>query len=224
MNLQTIQLILESLLILLGLYMAFVKSYVQEKGKNLATKQDIEGITQKVESVKTEFQVLSHSRTTINQEKRNSFLKYYDSYFSWLNIVLDSTYGSIDQFKNEEIEKHQSRLNSMYLDMCNSEARMQLWNDNIELLSIADAVKVETYNNFYVELNLHLIELKQINLEIQENEKTPPELRPSLALLLNKSTDSQIKYVKSVNKKYLSLVDTLYGFTQKSREYLISIN
>lgn len=40
----------------------FLPSYVREKGKNLATKEDIESITQKIESIKTEYlkQVETH--------------------------------------------------------------------------------------------------------------------------------------------------------------------
>lgn len=40
-----INLILESVIILLGLYLAFFKSYFSEKVKNLATKEDVSEIT-----------------------------------------------------------------------------------------------------------------------------------------------------------------------------------
>ncbi len=46
-----------------------LRKYVEEKGRNLATKEDIEEITKKVESVKTEFDVFRHSnREVFNNE------------------------------------------------------------------------------------------------------------------------------------------------------------
>ena len=49
-----VQIALQIILILIGLYLALVKSYFQEKGKNIATKEDIEEITQKVEKIKND--------------------------------------------------------------------------------------------------------------------------------------------------------------------------
>ena len=49
------RLILDSVIILLGLYLVLIKSYYSEKGKNLATKEDIKDITDKMESVKLDY-------------------------------------------------------------------------------------------------------------------------------------------------------------------------
>jgi hypothetical protein len=48
------EIVLEILIILIGVYLAFFKSYFEEKGKNLATKEDIQDITEKVEKIKYE--------------------------------------------------------------------------------------------------------------------------------------------------------------------------
>ncbi|GAB3427908.1 hypothetical protein [Niabella aquatica] len=48
-------------------YMLFLQSYVKEKGKNMATKQDIEVITTKVEAVKYEFS--SKSKFVLKQRE-----------------------------------------------------------------------------------------------------------------------------------------------------------
>jgi flagellar basal body-associated protein FliL len=47
-----IGIVLDILIIFIGIYLAFFKSYIGEKGKNLATKQDIGDITSKVETIK----------------------------------------------------------------------------------------------------------------------------------------------------------------------------
>lgn len=52
---QLLEYILNAILILIGLYQAFFKSYFTEKGKRLAVKEDIEEITEKIERIKSEF-------------------------------------------------------------------------------------------------------------------------------------------------------------------------
>jgi cell division protein FtsB len=54
-TMETARIILDLILILLGLYFVLLKSFFSEKGKNLATKQDIQEITEKIESVKLEY-------------------------------------------------------------------------------------------------------------------------------------------------------------------------
>lgn len=49
------EIIFDITLVIIGLYLAFFKSYFQEKGKNIATNGDIEELTLKVESVKQNF-------------------------------------------------------------------------------------------------------------------------------------------------------------------------
>ena len=223
MKLQILQIIIEILIFLLGLYIAFVKSYIQEKGKNYATKEDIGEITKNIESVKIEFQVLTHSRTTLNQEKRNSFLNYYDKYFDWLNLLLDKFFNSIDSYNSEEIAKFQVKLNSLYIDLCNAETRMTLWNDDINFNILAEKIKIETYNNLHRGLNLHLIELKKINLAIKEFENTSIENRPSIDPIFNQLEKLNVEYSKKVDAYYSNLYDIIQEFTNESRSYLISM-
>lgn len=55
MDLQWVQFFIQLAILFVGCYIAFWKSYFTEKGKNLATVQDISQITELVESVKAEF-------------------------------------------------------------------------------------------------------------------------------------------------------------------------
>jgi len=51
-NLEIPRIVLDLILILMGLYYLFFQNYFSEKGKNLATKEDISEITKKIESIK----------------------------------------------------------------------------------------------------------------------------------------------------------------------------
>jgi chemotaxis protein histidine kinase CheA len=57
MEIQVVNIALNILILIGGLYLIFFKSYFKEKGKNLATFEDVEAITEKVENVKKDFNI-----------------------------------------------------------------------------------------------------------------------------------------------------------------------
>jgi hypothetical protein len=94
MELEVFQIILEVILILLALYLAFFKSYFQEKGKNLATKEDIGEVTQEIESVKNKFQFYTQSRLSLKSEERNALIELHKNYSYWLHFSMKSDCAS----------------------------------------------------------------------------------------------------------------------------------
>lgn len=54
-------------------------SYVSEKGKNLATKEDVAQITAEIENVKAFIQTLGQLKTDYEQQRRQWLLSFYDS-------------------------------------------------------------------------------------------------------------------------------------------------
>ncbi|MCX6353052.1 MAG: hypothetical protein NTX03_14520, partial [Bacteroidetes bacterium] len=108
------ELVLQIILICLGLYLAFFKSYFQEKGKNLATLEDIEKITSKVEAIKTEFiketeklkidlQLLNQIKFSIKTEEIKSLIEYYETYSLWLNVINDVWFLGYDENNKDSI-------------------------------------------------------------------------------------------------------------------------
>ena len=73
----------------LGLYMVFFKSYFQENGKNLATKEDIGKITAEVEKVKSGISILTHSKITLASERRNALMDFNNKYSAYLQYLIN---------------------------------------------------------------------------------------------------------------------------------------
>src|ERR1035437_3917179 len=88
MSKEDIQILLETAAVLIGLYLAFFKSYFQEKGKNLATKEDITEITEKIEKVKSDIGILTHKKISLSTEKQNSLMELISKYSAWLNYIM----------------------------------------------------------------------------------------------------------------------------------------
>jgi hypothetical protein len=87
-GLQILQCVLEVLILLLGLYLTFFKSYFQEKAKNLATKEDIGEITQTVEKIKNQLSYSTQSKLSLKTEVIH-FWSYYVYYGKFNCAVRD---------------------------------------------------------------------------------------------------------------------------------------
>ena len=82
------------LVFLLGLFIKnFLPSYMDEKGKNLATKEDIEAITRKTEEVQKEFKEGFELFSSDVRFKYDFYFKQYSELYSKLyGIVMQSEY------------------------------------------------------------------------------------------------------------------------------------
>src|SRR2546423_12509755 len=94
---ESIQLVLEALILLLLLYLAFLKSYFQEKGKNIATKEDVEEITSLVESVKSQLQFSLQAKLSLRAEEHQVVIDYFAKYSAWLSAITNCSIANLDR-------------------------------------------------------------------------------------------------------------------------------
>lgn len=153
------KIIIEILLILLGLYLAFFQSYFKEKGKNLATKEDIAEITKLVEGVKNQIHYSTQSKLSLKTEERNALVNYYEKYNYWLNAILDTYFGGIIEENKHKLKEFELRLNDAKFNFELAEGRKEVFVNNKELDELLKVLKIET-----MELQ-HLIERKIGELE-----------------------------------------------------------
>ena len=117
MTQDTLQIILEIVTVVVGLYLALFKSYFQEKGKNLATKEDIEDITKKIEKVKSDIGILTHKKINLSTEKQNSLLEFKGKYAAWLNYILHTTIAGNVETSTIDVSKTQEKLSQLFYDL-----------------------------------------------------------------------------------------------------------
>ncbi|HZX59177.1 MAG TPA: hypothetical protein VFE54_10635, partial [Mucilaginibacter sp.] len=101
--------IIEATILLVGLIIFltvrnFLPSYFNEKGKNLATKEDIESITEKIEKIKSEFvkdieflkadlSYINQSKFSIKSSERDALIETNLKYAEWLNIIMNTSFA-----------------------------------------------------------------------------------------------------------------------------------
>ena len=94
-----------SLLLLISIVFLFLfikqllPSYFKEKGKNLATKEDIEEITEKVKTVESKINIITGNVIDYTSIKRKYILEYFAALNNWERIISNT---EIDYSSNNE--------------------------------------------------------------------------------------------------------------------------
>ena len=147
---ETIKLLTEIVLIILGLILIFGKNFISEKGKNLATKKDIQEITKKIESVKLEF---ARKQST-------------DKYDLELNQKL---YDSLNDFYNTLMDIN--RLSSIGHNVNNKWKEFEILQRDLEnLMRNHNTTYFEKYKDLITEFESHINNFNQANAVKSQSE------------------------------------------------------
>jgi hypothetical protein len=122
----------------------YVKSYSKEKGKNLATKEDIEEITQKVETVKSEIGLLAQKQTNYYTERYSSLIDCHGKYNMWINVILN-THITGEFIKSDEFrDQAEQKLETSFLEFLAAEAKFAIYFVDSDLLVAERELKMKT--------------------------------------------------------------------------------
>ena len=97
------QMILYLVLSMIGWYLV---SYIKERGKNLATKKDIEEITHKVESVKSDIHLISEQQQQYHRQRNDALLAFFDCATILILDKLTRNYADFKLDDGKELSKH----------------------------------------------------------------------------------------------------------------------
>lgn len=90
MDWETIIIIVAQIVISTILYFlikSYFPAYFSEKGKNVATKEDIEEITEKIKTVESKISIRTSGEIDYNSLKRKVILDYFGAYNHWERLV-----------------------------------------------------------------------------------------------------------------------------------------
>ncbi|WP_214070456.1 hypothetical protein [Mucilaginibacter sp. dw_454] len=229
--------ILESVAILIGLYLAFVKSFFQEKGKNLATQQDIAKITQLVEEVKKQYnddteylksQLNLHNQsfTDIKTLERNALIEINLKYSDWLNALnsFSLIYYSYDNF--ESLTSIDLFFNEKQLAFNVARDNLHLYLHDLELLELERELAISTMElegNILVSVNNFISNCRNYNFakasakgdeQLKLNREYHDLQKPLLVDGLKEKNkifmvayNHQVKFIRRLNKIIYSLID-----------------
>lgn len=196
-----IRIILDVLIIVLGLILIFGRSYLSEKGKNIATKEDIEEITKKIEIVKNEVGINSQRKMQYLNERKKACIDFLNS----ISIWLDFTLRPMSLLYNNPLDK------KILLDIISdlkekgANATTNYWNlfvyfDNEKLIEIIDGV-------YHSCLDLHnLTNQLLINIERKANEANRKKEIFEIVKYLNQKEEIN-ESLHQINKEINELIE-----------------
>jgi hypothetical protein len=167
------QLVMEAVILLLLFYLAFLKSYFQEKGKNLATTQDIEEITSLVESVKSQLQFSLQAKLSLRAEAHQALVDYFSKYSAWLAAISDCSFVGIDEDNASRLSEMRSRLDAHHRDVDLAAGKMELFVENEDIRAQHGTLMIETLK-FQAHAQRATFEFERIQFEVRQMKLSTP--------------------------------------------------
>lgn len=207
MELNEWQLLLQILIIILGLYLAFFKSYFQEKGKNIATKEDIEEITSKVEKIRHELHFETESKLSLRIEERNALVDYYSKYNYWLSTILEAALSDVDEKDETEFNKIESRIYKAKFDFEIAKGHFDIFVENSEIKNLEKKTIIGALEMQHLAQNV-ILKLTQLHFRIMAMRKrTELPLQPEkYKLLLDEKNEMLKNYNEAKIEKFKEVV------------------
>lgn len=241
---ETLSIILQILILCVGLYLAFFKSYFSEKGKQLAIKEDIEEITDKVENIKSDFQrendnikakvqhllTLQQSHRT---EERKAIIDFYRKYNEWLYSLIEINYGAYNRGNINNLIETRHLIDKHYriTNVAQSMVKLLVKDGKIIKLSNELIIKILEFKNW---MDLKLLKLQQ-NLEshdslsyrflelikdFEKNQEAANELVEKEKTIISQYESLKKDFYDNRNFEYSKILSTDNTFAENVKAYL----
>lgn len=229
MDTSAFQFITSALILLVGLYLIYLKSYFQKKAENVATISDVGRITKIVEETKKQFNaelellrsnlsLYGENFNSIKDLERNALIEINTKYSAWLNSLLNFSlvFYSLDFY--EPLIKQPLHFAEKHLEFNMAEDNLNLHIHDSEVMTKIGKLKHETYElhkSVLINLSSFLsnckvyTEIKRITpieklfeLNHEYNQKQQPIIDSSLADMTHfysKILPHQIDFIKILN-------------------------
>ena len=224
-----VEIVLEIILILIGLYLAMFKSYFQEKGKNIATSQDIEDLTLKVESVKQQFleknanlkaklDLLTNLQISHKTEERLALIDFHKKIKSWIGLLTESSPSLVDDYNNEEIQSKIHSYELTFRQVLSAEALLELYVDDEQLTQLISELKIKVLEVLAPYPLKCLLSLKHNNFKIKQLDfEQNLDLKSAKH---EKLLDERIEIYEDYRKNMINGYKEVIVIDKKYREYV----
>lgn len=228
---ETTVLIIQFMLLIAAVYLAFFKSYLTEKGKSAALKEDLQGLTRKVESVKDEFvkeqeilktklQRILTNEISYRNEERNALIEFHRIINEWLYSIDEIRFGNFNARNVDLLITVRNKIASYYAKAGISNSKISLLITEKELVKRAD----ELFQNalgYYLCADMRF-------LKLQKNCENQKSLTDRLMILVKdyEKNKGVIKLMVSEDKSLQSeldnLADNYYNTSIEERKKVVS--
>jgi hypothetical protein len=226
-------LILQLLTVVGVVYLLFVKAYIKERAKILATKQDLEEVTKKVESIKIDLQFQNQINSTIYNDLRDAIINLYADFNSWFNFV--SKVGINAMFLQlEDIDRTEKEMEEYYTKFRVQQKRASLFIEEPELLAKYKEIELRMIDiqshieNYFTELEELLEERREYDIKKKKSAEDDEKINAIEHLILKawKVSDKKtIQMENAVSDQLLEIADLSKRILRENyKKYLLTNN
>jgi hypothetical protein len=240
----TPEIIIEILILVAAIYLAFFKSYLTEKGKSAALKEDLNELTREVESVKNEFtkeqeilkidlQRLLTNEVSYRDEERKAIILFHTTISEWIYTILEVIQGNYNKTNIDSLILIRNDISKFYGKAGITKSKISLLVEDSELVKKSHELYSATLT-FHHWVDAELFKLQQ-NLESQkrltdsflilikhlpENDKEMQGMAEDEQDLINARNDLFSYYMANRNHEYFKVKPIEEEFSKQVKSYL----
>ena len=229
---------LEIIILLIGLYLVFFKSYFKEKGKNLATSQDIAHITEKIELVKQQFieknavlkarlDLLTNLQINHKNDERLTLIDFHKKLNKWIGLLSEGRPSVADRKNNKDLQNKSYFYELIYQEVLEAQAVLHLYIEDKKLLEVASNLIIAILdNNLQTNAQLYLVHTETNNNLINnlDLEKDLEKKNNELEKLLDKRNEIQKEYMDNMLKGLKLIAPFVNEYTNYVKNYFKKIS
>jgi hypothetical protein len=232
----------------LAVFRDYFLSYSNEKAKNLAQKEDIEELTEKVQHITAAYalrnneieQKLSHLLSLQNShrnEERAAVLEFYESYIYWMYTILEIPIDRYAQSTIDLLLEKKQELDDYFLSINKASAKMILLVMDQSLLDLHQGMLMELIN-FKGWTDRKLLDLQfalerwnritdkftKLRLELNQNMAEAKSIADEEAVLSERLIAIRMEYKQMKVSEFHKCKGLAKQFAVRAKSYLVSID
>jgi hypothetical protein len=174
---QAVQVIIEGLILIGLLYLAFFKSYFTEKGKQLATQEHVQNLTKLVEDVKSNQQFSLQAKLSLRNAEHDSLIDYFSKYSLWLTEIENCPIADVTEHNVTSLKEMRDNMDAAHNAFVLAHGTMSLFVENETIAALHRELIVETLRMQH-HAQTFLLQVERIMIMKKHIDTTyPPEQR-----------------------------------------------
>ncbi|TCD27764.1 hypothetical protein EZ456_07390 [Pedobacter psychrodurus] len=226
----------------------YLFAYSGEKAKNLAQKEDIEELTDKVQKIisiyvqqnnalEQKISQMYSFQNTHRIEERTAIIEFYESYVHWMYTILEIPIDYYNQSNLHILAEKKKELDEYFLLVNKASAKFILLVKNTDLMDLHTTMIVELINfkgwtdakllNLQFDMerwNTITEKFSQLIKNLDKNREEAKLVSEEETGLMERLNSNRISYKMGKVKEFHKCREQAHSFAQKAKDYLTSIN
>lgn len=235
--------VIQIIILFIVVYLALFKSYLTEKGKSAALKEDLQELTHEVESVKNKFtqeqevlkvelQRFLNIEVSFRNEERAALIQFHGTISEWLYSILSVNLWTYNKTNFISLISIRNEVNSFYATAGIAKSKVELLVEEQILVSLARRLYIETLK-FHQWSDIELFKIQQISesqksltdrfffmKQFDKSKELAAEMAQEEKDLEAKAKEVSHGYLINRKKKYAEIVPIEQDFTIQVKVYL----